>query len=131
MFFEGWNKDEWNAFYNYMIKSLQLYFANGLMPYAYVNLERKRLIDETCAEFAEFMESLTQTLSQGEGFSIQFNKKEMFENFSKEYPEVERLNQSKFTRWIKIYARIKAVEVVESKSGATRMIELKGLKEAA
>ena len=101
------------------------------MPYAYVNLERKRLIDETCAEFAEFMESLTQTLSQGEGFSIQFNKKEMFENFSKEYPEVERLNQSKFTRWLKIFARIKAVEVVESKSGATRMIELKGLKEAA
>jgi hypothetical protein len=123
LFFEGWNKDEWNAFYNYMIKCLQLYLVNGLMPYAYVNLERKRLIDETCAEFAEFSDTLV--------FNNPYNKKDLFEQFTKEYPEVERVNQPKFTRWLKIFARIKAVEVLESKSGATRMIELKGLKEAA
>jgi len=123
LFFEGWNKDEWNAFYNYMIKCLQLYLANGLMRYTYVNLERKRLIDETCSEFAEFSDTLV--------YDKAYNKKELFEKFTAEYPEVERVNQPKFTRWLKIFARIKAVEVVESKSGATRMIELKGLKEAA
>lgn len=123
LFFEDWNKEEWNAFYSYMIKCLQLYLANGLMPYTYVNLERKRLIDETCNEFSEFSDGLI--LNQP------YNKKELFEKFTTEYPEVEKINQSRFTRWIKIFARIKSVEVVESKSGATRMIELKGLKEAA
>lgn len=131
LFFESWSKDEWNAFYNYMIRCLQLFLNSGLMPYAYINLERKRLIDETCAEFAEYIESLTQTLSQGEGFSIQFNKKEMFENFNKEYPEADKVNQGKFTRWIKIFARIKGVEVIEKKSGSIRTIELRKLKEAA
>jgi hypothetical protein len=123
LFFEGWTKEEWNAFYNYMIKCLQLYLANGLMAYKYANLERKRLIDETCNEFAEFSETLV--------FNFPYNKKDLFEQFIAEYPELEKLNQAKFTRWLKIFARIKAVEVVESKSGATRMIELKGLKEAA
>lgn len=123
LFFEGWNKDEWNAYYNYMIKCLQLYLANGLMPYRYVNLERKRLIDETCSEFTEFSDTLV--------FNNPYNKKDLFEQFTTEFPEIERLNQSKFTRWIKIYARIKAVEVVESKSGTTRTIELRGIKEAA
>jgi hypothetical protein len=128
LFFEGWNKDEWNAFYNYMIKCLQLYLANGLMAYKYVNLERKRLIDETCNEFAEFSESLV--------FNNPYNKKDLFEKFISEFPELDgiatgRLNQAKFTRWLKIFARINAVEVVEGKSGATRYIELKGLKEAA
>jgi len=128
LFFEGWNKDEWNAFYNYMIKCLQLYLANGLMAYKYVNLERKRLIDETCNEFAEFSETLV--------FNNPYNKKDLYERFISEFPELDgiatgRLNQAKFTRWLKIFARINAVEVVESKSGATRYIELKGLKEAA
>ena len=123
LFFEGWNKDEWNAYYNYMIKCLQLYLANGLMPYRYVNLERKRLVDETCSEFAEFSDTLV--------FNNPYNKKELFEQFTTEFPEIERLNQNKFTRWIKIFARIKAVEVVENKSGTTRTIELRGIKEAA
>ena len=123
LFFEGWNKDEWNAYYNYMIKCLQLYLANGLMPYRYVNLERKRLIDETCSEFTEFSDTLV--------FNNPYNKKELFEQFTTEFPEIERLNQNKFTRWIKIFARIKAVEVVENKSGTTRTIELRGIKEAA
>ena len=75
------------------------------------------------AEFAEFSDTLV--------FNNPYNKKDLFEQFTKEYPEVERVNQPKFTRWLKLFARIKAVEVVESKSGATRYIELKGLKEAA
>lgn len=128
LFFESWNKDEWNSFFNYMLKCLQLYLDNGLMPYAYVNLERKRLIDETCPEFAEF--------SDGLAFDNPYNKKELFESFTKEYPELDgtatgRLNQGKFTRWIKIFARIKGAEIIESKSGSTRSIELKEMKEAA
>jgi hypothetical protein len=128
LFFESWNKSEWNSFYNYMIRCLQLYLDNGLVPYAYVNLERKRLVDETCAEFAEFSDTLV--------FNTTYNKKDLFEQFNKEYPEVDgissaKLTQGKFTRWIKIFARIKAVDVVESKSGSVRSIELRKMKEVA
>jgi hypothetical protein len=36
------------------------------------------MIDETCPEFVEFTESLTQNLSKGEGYSIEYEKKELF-----------------------------------------------------
>ncbi len=79
-----------------MINCLQLYLNKGLIAYDYINLEKKKLIDETCPEFVEFAESLTEALSKGEGFSIEFEKKEIYENFKKEYEEFDKLTQSKF-----------------------------------
>ena len=123
LFFEGWTELEWQTFDGLMIDCLQLYLNEGLLPYEYVNLEQKQLIDETCQEFAEFCEVLV--------LNNPYNKKELYELFKSEYADYEKLTQGKFTRWLKIWARIKEVEVVEMKSGTNRTIEFKGMKEAA
>src|SRR5690606_3508321 len=100
-----------------MIGCLQLYLNKGLIAYEYINLEKKKLIDETCPEFVEFAESLEP--------GKEFEKKELYENFKKEYDEFDKLTQSKFTRWLKVWGRVKNYEVVEGKSGSKRTIGFK------
>ena len=114
-FFSGWNEVEWSDFDNFMIGCLQLYLNKGLIAYEYINLEKKKLIDETCLEFVEFAELLEP--------GKEFEKKELFENFKKEYEEYDKLTQSKFTRWLKVWGRIKGLEVIEGKSGSKRTIK--------
>lgn len=128
LFFDGWNNEEWRAFDNLMIECLQLYLNEGFVLYEYVNLEEKQLIDETCDEFAEF--------SRGLQLNHEYSKKELFDMFVGEYPDFDpkgsgKLTQGKFTRWLKLWARIKEYEVVESKSGANRTIIFAEMKKAA
>ena len=119
LFFEGWNEKEWQAFDNLMVECLQLYLKEGLILYEYINLEQKQLIDETCDEFAEFCDDLH--------LNEEYNKRSLFEQFKNENPDYEsggtnKISQAKFTRWLKIWARIKEYDFRESKSGADRTI---------
>jgi hypothetical protein len=123
LFFEGWDDEEWRAFDNLMLECLQLYLKQGLVPYEYVNLEQKQLIDETCDEFAEFCVGIE--------LNHEYDKKDLYEKFKTEYPDYEKLSQGKFTRWLKLWARIKEYEVVEGKSGANRTIIFSQLGKAA
>ncbi len=121
-FYEGWDEIEWNSFDCFMIECLQFYLKKGLVSYEYVNLEKKKLIGETSIEFAEYSESLE--------LEKEYDKKELFEDFKKEYSDydsdgVGKLTQRKLTHWLKMFARIKGIEVVENKSGAKRTISLK------
>ena len=83
-FFSSWNESEWSDFDNFMIGCLQMYLTNGLVAYEYINLEMKRLIDETCSEFVEFAEVIE--------LGKEYEKKELFENFKKEYEEFDPAN---------------------------------------
>ena len=114
-FFDEWNNEEWNNFHNYMIGCLQLYLDKGLIKCAHINLERKKLIDSTCEEFAEYFE----TIEPGK----EFLKKDLFENFNKEYEEYEEMELSRFTKWLKDAAQIKGIKTIERKSGTERYIK--------
>lgn len=120
LFFEGWTEQDWSAFDNYFIECLQLYLSEGLLTYDYVNIERKQIINETREEFAEFGDALI--------LNNVYDKKDLFEQFKKDYPDFEKLSQGKFTRWLKIWSKVKNVEVVETKSGASRTIEFRDPK---
>ena len=102
-----------------MIGCLQLYLKKGLVAYEFVNLETKKMIDETCPEFVEFAESDEGGIEPGK----EYEKKELYENFKKEYEDyATKLTQSKFTRWLKVWGKVKNYEVQESKSGGKRSI---------
>ncbi len=117
-FFGSWNEDEWSNFDNFMIGCLQLYLRKGLVAYEYINLEKKKLIDETCQDFVEFAED-------GIEVGKEYEKKELYENFKKEYEDFDKLTQSKFTRWLKVWGKVKNYEVVEGKTGSKRTIKYK------
>ncbi|MCZ7603091.1 MAG: bifunctional DNA primase/polymerase [Melioribacteraceae bacterium] len=125
-FFGSWTDDEWSNFDNFMIGCLQLYLKKGLVTYEFVNLDKKKMIDETCQEFVEFAEDII-------GIAKEYEKKELYESFKKEYEDFDKLTQSKFTRWLKVWGKVKNYEVQESKSGGKRNIRFykKEEKEAA
>lgn len=125
-FFGSWTDDEWSDFDNFMIGCLQLYLKKGLVTYEFVNLDKKKMIDETCQEFVEFAEDII-------GIGKEYEKKELYESFKKEYEDFDKLTQSKFTRWLKVWGKVKNYEVQESKSGGKRNIRFykKEEKEAA
>lgn len=121
-FYDEWCNEEWNCFLNYMIGCLQLYLSKGLIHCNHVNLEKKKLIDSTCEEFTEYFESL--------GLNVEHNKKDLLEDFKKNYDEFSELKLTKFTRWMKEAARIKGLGVSERKSGVDRLIKFRNGKTA-
>ena len=121
--FFDWDSQEWAAFDNLMIECVQLFLKEGLVEYEYATLDEKQLIAETCEEFSEF--------STGIKLNHEHDKKDLFDQFKNGYPDFEKLSQGKFTRWLKLWARLKEYEVIESKSGANRMIIFSEMKKAA
>ncbi|MCL5028148.1 MAG: bifunctional DNA primase/polymerase [Bacteroidetes bacterium] len=115
-FFDEWSNEEWNNFHNYMIGCMQLYLNRGLIQCTHVNLEKKKLIDSTCEEFAEYFEGIEQ--------GKEYLKKDLFANFQKEYEERTELQPVRFSRWLKEAARIKGLKVVERKSGMERYLKI-------
>ncbi len=115
LFFDGWDKEEWNAFDCFMIECMQLYLSKGLLNYEHVNLDKKKLIDETSPEFAEFSEDFE--------LGTEYDKKDLFTSFKRNYPDFEKLEQRTFTKWMKTYGRINELGMDEKKSGAKRTIE--------
>ena len=118
LLFDGWDESEWNDFDCFMIECLQFYLQRGLVNYERININTKKLIDETTVEFSEFSEALE--------LNKEYDKKELYENFKKEYEDFDKLTQGKFTRWLKVFAGVKGYEIRESKSGAKRVIEFVG-----
>ena len=115
-FFNEWSGEEWNSFNNYMIGCMQLYLNRGLVECGHVNLERKKLIDSTSEEFAEFFENIE--------LGKEVHKKILFENFKREYEEYEDMQPVRFSRWIREAAKIKGVRVKERKTGMERYVRI-------
>ena len=87
-----------------------------MIPCAHINLEKKKLINSTCEEFEEFFSCIE--------LGKEFQKRELFENFKKEYEEYADIQPVRFSRWLKDAAKIKGIRLSERKSGVERFIRL-------
>src|SRR3989339_32212 len=119
-FYDEWSNEEWNSFLNYMIGCLQLYLSEGLIQCNHVNLEKKKMIDSTCAEFVEYFDSIE--------VGKEYQKKELLESFKREYEEFAEIQPVRFSRWLKEASKIKGIKLTERKSGTERFICLGELK---
>jgi hypothetical protein len=115
-FFENWDDSKWNPFDNFMLGCVQLFLKNGLLEYDHVNLLQKQLIDSTRPEFVEFIQEIE--------LGKEFEKRELFEEFKKEYPDFESSKQNTFTTWIKKYASLKELKLTERRSGTKKFFSL-------
>ncbi|MFW6352739.1 MAG: DUF3854 domain-containing protein [Bacteroidota bacterium] len=133
-FFGDWKEDEWQAFDNFMIECIRLFLEHGLLTPKSLNLENRKLLNETNQDFVDFIESrLLHNPAQVENEldgkvyicpGIAFCKKSLHTNFLQEYPEYESdkylKKQQTFTRWLKTFAGYRGYNVEERKSGAKR-----------
>ena len=102
LLFDGWDDNEWNMFYSFMISCLRYYMENGLVKYEHKNLELRKLYKETATEFIEFMDDAMLIVGE------RINKTDLFNRFITEYKDFNKwLKQKRFKIWIDTYANYK------------------------
>ena len=116
-FFDEWDDQEWNRFYNVIVRCLQIFLSEGLIASEPINLSLTKLINRTCEEFYDWADAKIVP-------DTQYDKKQLYDAFLKAYPEhSNRLKQRDFTRWLRAWGDFKHLTTVESHSGDSRYIQ--------
>lgn len=121
MLFDDWDEVEWQRFDRYMINCLQKYLRSGLKQYEHINLDIRKLVNETNQDFIDFMED--ESLFNGK----RINYKELRDKFTSDYTDYisERwFTQRLFNKWLTLYLEYKGFEYKSISSGGFRMYEL-------
>jgi hypothetical protein len=118
MFFDDWSELEWARFDNYMIQCCQFYLKNGLVKNSFVNLELKKLINETKKEFIDWASLETLPLN------TRLPKDEIYNLLVRDYSDFSKwLRKNTLTKWLKIYADYHNYKVIEGKTNNVYWIE--------
>ena len=109
-FFEGWDKEEWNKFFNYMIANIQLYLQKNLIEYERVNLKNRKLsIAISDDDILDFCENICyQILTEKTNLS----NKEIFDIFKEKYNN-EEITQTRITRSLNKYIQINNLKAIK------------------
>ena len=100
-FFRDWSKEQWNQFDNFMLHCVQCYLEKGLRSPKAINLNVRKLQEETCKEFLVWMEE------RNIKHQDELDKKTTYEHFMREHTTEgfeAWLKQRIFTNWMKLYA---------------------------
>ena len=109
LFFGDWSEEEWCAFDNYMIESLQLYLKSGLIRSEFVNLKIRKLSAETCHEFIEWCGLIKGTPGSDKlRFNEKLYKHELYLDFIQDNPDFApkakmTVSRVKFYQWLVSY----------------------------
>lgn len=105
-FFTDWPKiKEWENYDNFIMFCMCHYLKNGLIAAEQINLTKRKLIDHTCDEFAEWIEDKKLELD------YEYEKKDLHSSFLSEYEDLtndKRKNQIRFflkciSTWCNLY----------------------------
>jgi hypothetical protein len=129
-FFSDWKQPQWIEFDNFMMYCICLFLKNGIVESPPINLYRRKIIDNTCPEFVEFMD---EKLKEGViEINKEYNKKSIYTLFIEEYPDIleHRYHgkQSTFSKFLKTYCKYSIEmedELIERKSMSTRYFMFK------
>lgn len=97
LLFDEWNEQDWIVFDNFMVWCLQTYMEFGLVKAQLENAERKRLIQETCQEFIDFIEDYDFN------YSFPIYLKEIKNNFINNNKEYSNLTNKRWSMWINMF----------------------------
>jgi hypothetical protein len=104
-FFRDWDAAEWNRYDNFMLWCVAEYLRGGLIKPDTINLEARKLRDETCQEFINFMEDLQIEHEK------QYSKRDLYVKFADidsdgkiRAKDFHWLKQRNFTTWLRLWA---------------------------
>lgn len=98
-FFTEWDELEWLKFDNFIMNCLALYLEQGIYEVNPVNLQKRKLIDQSCKQFYDFIQS--GEIKPNEEFCLQT----ITETFSDRFPDYEfrtAYPSKKVCQWLKI-----------------------------
>ncbi len=107
-FFIDWDADQWSRFDNYMVYCLQTFLNTGLAEQVDINLQRKKLIQETNRDFINWI-----TDYHKRGLPEKPVAKQDFKGtFCIDFPDyANKLSTNTFTRWVQRWAQSNSVSV--------------------
>lgn len=94
-FFDEWDNAEWNRFYNFYIKCLQLFLQKGIITDGVVseNNQLKKFSQFTCKEFVEFFNDNIEELKKP------MSVKSLREKFINTY-DMPEITSQRFRKWL-------------------------------
>ncbi|WP_460891388.1 BT4734/BF3469 family protein [Rufibacter soli] len=108
-FFNDWTEADWNTFDNLMLGCTKLFLTKGLKAAAPINLQRRKLLQATNTEFAQFCDELTR--------DFEYSKKLEYDSFIGTYGfDTKQITQVRFSRWLKAYASLTGLGYEERKN---------------
>jgi len=118
LMFSDWSADEWGKFDNYMIRCIQYFLKNGLVESKTVNLEERKLRNETSLEFIEFMDSFEWV--RGKRW-VKTELKDLFVSENEELKYAKWFTTTKFNKWVSLYTDIRPeIGMVEGKTNGVK-----------
>lgn len=103
MFFtDGWDQNEWNRFYTFMLDCGKGYLQQGLQFYNPRSIAENKLVQTTSDDFSEWIQCQFITVDK------EFSLSEWYDEFRGQYYGEDRdFKQRTFTNWLKTYALTK------------------------
>ncbi len=87
-FFRDWDEKEWSMFDNFMCGCLVAYLKNGIIEPDQINLDKRKLRNETNPDFVDFMD---EKIDSGEILlNKYYDKKDLLIEFLDQYPEYNK-----------------------------------------
>lgn len=125
LFFDEWTKEEWNAFYSYMVGNIQRYFLHGLQFSELKTGKTKKVIANTCEDFYDFCEN--EFLWKPNHY---YTTKEIMQSYNDGAREIPRnMNVSWFGRWLGTYFEFKNWKREDTTYGGVRKFMITNLEE--
>ena len=132
MLFNDWNDTQWNKFYNFYFKCVQLYLHNGLMSYTASNYDSRKLLVESNQEFIDWLDAADSRGIYKIPRNEWLSKKELLKQWNEEAKSLNMttISPHSFSKWVKKYCTTKGFEFHSRKSNSVEyyMIARKGFK---
>lgn len=118
LFFDDWNKDEWNRFDLLMMETVQVFLNNSLVEATPINLVGNKILCTTNAEFRIFSKKEFNN-------DIWLKKELLFTKFKVDYPQQIEISSHQFTKWIIEYAKIHELSYESKNPGGVQQFILR------
>lgn len=105
-FFRDWDKKEWLRFDHFMIRCIKIYLEKGVKEAETINLQDRKLRDNTNADFIEWIENIKLSdIKQLAEMNDSVSKNDFYADFRNQYSDFQKLTQNKFSRWVKYWGK--------------------------
>lgn len=119
LFSEDWDSNQWNLFYSFMFQCVEYYLKNSLTAYEVKNVQLNLLKQRTSDDFIDWLSEFPPAIND------EFDIKIMFQSFKSIIGDDSTMQQSTFTRWVKLYANSIYCTLEHRTTGGKRLYKIK------
>ncbi len=116
-FSNEWDSKDWNKFYSFIVRSVQLFLKKGLLSFENEMIQKKKNLQEFGVELYEYFNIIKPR--------INYYKKDLYDGFRNYTENRIQIPQITFTKRLQQYAESKGWEIETHESNGKSFIEFK------